>query len=106
MPAVRAAGPPSALQPSRAALAALLDGIDDALLLVDDVGNLSFCNRAAMRRLGAEPGRGLDAIAPCGRRAPHKDPRERMLQTSTLAVASGTSDAARLYVVAGLARCF
>ncbi len=48
--------PPSALLPSRAALATLLDGVDDALLLFDELGSLSFCNRAAMRLLGAEPG--------------------------------------------------
>ncbi len=40
-------------------MAALLDGVDDALLLIDEVGNLGFCNRAAMRLLGAEPGQGL-----------------------------------------------
>ena len=48
--------PPSALMPSRAALASLLDGVDEPLLLFDDLGRLSFCNRAAMRNLGAEPG--------------------------------------------------
>ncbi len=48
--------PPSALLPSRAALASLLDGVDEPLLLFDDLGRLSFCNRAAMRTLGAEPG--------------------------------------------------
>lgn len=42
--------------PSLAGMAALLDGVDDALLLIDEVGNLGFCNRAAMRLLGAEPG--------------------------------------------------
>ena len=47
---------PSALLPSRAALATLLDGVDEPLLLFDDLGSLSFCNRAAMRLLGAEPG--------------------------------------------------
>ena len=40
----------------RAALASLLDGVDEPLLLFDDLGRLSFCNRAAMRTLGAEPG--------------------------------------------------
>ena len=39
--------PPSALLPSRAALASLLDGVDDPLLLFDDLGRSSFCNRAA-----------------------------------------------------------
>ena len=56
--------PPSALLPSRAALAALLDGADDPLLLFDDLGRLSFCNRAAMRTLGAEPGLGLAQLSP------------------------------------------
>jgi PAS domain S-box-containing protein len=51
--------PPSALLPSRAALATLLDGVDDPLLLFDDLGRLSFGNRAAMRALGAEPGLGV-----------------------------------------------
>ena len=36
---------------------ALLDGVDEPLLLCDDLGRLSFCNRAAMRALGAEAGR-------------------------------------------------
>ncbi len=49
--------------PSRAALATLLDGADDALLLIDDLGNLSFCNRAAMRRLRAEPGQSSAQMA-------------------------------------------
>ena len=48
--------PPSALLPSRTALASLLDGVDEPLLLFDDLGRLNFCNRAAMRGLGAEPG--------------------------------------------------
>ena len=34
----------------------LLDGVDEPLLLFDDLGRLSFGNRAAMRLLGAEPG--------------------------------------------------
>jgi PAS domain S-box-containing protein len=55
--------PPSALLPSRAALASLLDGIDDPLLLFDDLGRLSFCNRAAMRALSAEPGLAADQVA-------------------------------------------
>ncbi len=45
-------------------MAALLDAVDDALLLVDAVGNLGFCNRAAMRQLGAEPGQGLAQLVP------------------------------------------
>jgi len=48
--------PPSALLPSRAALAGLLDGVAEPLLLFDDLGRVSFCNREAMRLLGAEPG--------------------------------------------------
>ena len=76
-----AESPPSALLPSRAALATLLDGVDEPLLLFDDLGRLSFCNRAAMRALGAEPAsgvhlaacwaprRGLAAPSPCGRSA-------------------------------------
>ena len=51
-----AASPPSALLPSRGALAGLLDGVAEPLLLFDDLGRLSFCNREAMRLLGAEPG--------------------------------------------------
>ncbi len=54
---------PSALLPTRAALATLLDGVDDALLLFDDLGRLSFCNRSAMRQLGAEPGQGAEQLA-------------------------------------------
>ena len=53
---------PSALLPSRAALAALLDGTDEPLLLFDDLGQLSFCNRAAMRQLRAEPGQGASQL--------------------------------------------
>ena len=56
--------PPSALLPSRAALATLLDAIDDPLLLFDDLGRLSFCNRAAMRALGTEPGLGVAQLQP------------------------------------------
>ena len=59
MPTPTAESPPSALLPSRAALATLLDGVDDPLLLFDDLGRLSFGNRAAMRALGAEPGQGV-----------------------------------------------
>ena len=55
--------PPSALLPSRAALATLLDGVDEPLLLFDDLGRLSFANRAAMRALGAEPGLGVAQLA-------------------------------------------
>ena len=48
--------PPSSLLPTRAALASLLDSVAEPLLLFDDLGRLSFCNREAMRLLGAEPG--------------------------------------------------
>ena len=51
--------PPSALLPSRAALGGLLDGLDEPLLLFDELGTLSFCNRAAMRSLGAVSGSSL-----------------------------------------------
>ena len=60
--------PPSA--PSRSALAALLDGAEEALLLFDDLGQLCFCNRAAMRLLRAEPGMAaaqmVDVLGPDG----------------------------------------
>ena len=58
-----APSPPSALLPSRASLAALLDAVDEPHLLFDDLGRLSFCNRAAMRALGAEPGLGVAQLA-------------------------------------------
>jgi hypothetical protein len=51
--------PPSALLPSRAALASLLDGVEEPLLLFDDLGTLSFCNHTAMRALGAMPGNSM-----------------------------------------------
>ncbi|HMO46112.1 MAG TPA: PAS domain S-box protein [Rubrivivax sp.] len=47
---------PPALLPPRTALASLLDGVAEPLLLFDDLGRTSFCNREAMRLLGAEPG--------------------------------------------------
>ncbi|MCU0966227.1 MAG: PAS domain-containing protein, partial [Burkholderiaceae bacterium] len=59
-----AESPPSALLPPRAALATLLDAVDDPLLLFDDLGRLSFGNRAAMRALGAEPGLGVAQLQP------------------------------------------
>lgn len=81
MPAPAAPPPTAAALPSRAGMAALLDGVDDALLLVDAVGTLGFCNRAAMRLLRAEPGQGLaqllagfDAHAAAWLRARHDDP--------------------------------
>jgi PAS domain-containing protein len=51
---------PQAL-PTHTQLAALLDGADDALLLLDSRRRVSFCNRAAMRLWGCEPGQ--DALA-------------------------------------------
>ena len=50
--------------PSRSALAALLDGVDEPLLLFDALGRSSFCNRAAMRALGVEAGPGIAQLAP------------------------------------------
>ena len=55
-PSSTSALPQSTLLPSRTALAGLLDGVAEPLLLFDDLGRLSFCNREAMRLLGAEPG--------------------------------------------------
>ncbi|WP_284620201.1 PAS domain S-box protein [Aquabacterium humicola] len=46
---------PQAL-PTHSQLTALLDGTDDALLLFDNRRRVSFCNHAAMRTLGCEPG--------------------------------------------------
>ena len=45
--------------PSNAQLTALLDGVDELLLLVDARQRLSFCNRLAQRLLGCEPGQPL-----------------------------------------------
>ena len=45
--------------PSNAQLTALLDGVDELLLLVDARQRLSFCNRCAHRLLGCEPGQPL-----------------------------------------------
>ena len=59
-----AASMQSAQLPSRSALAGLLDVVDDPLLLFDALGRLSFCNRAAMRALGAEPGPSAAQLAP------------------------------------------
>jgi PAS domain S-box-containing protein len=44
--------------PSNAQLSALLDEVDEALLLFDARQRLSFCNRAAGRWLGCESGQG------------------------------------------------
>ncbi|NRF70341.1 PAS domain S-box protein [Aquincola sp. S2] len=46
---------PQAL-PTHSQLTALLDGTEDALLLFDNRRRVSFCNRAAMRTWGCEPG--------------------------------------------------
>ena len=45
-----------AAPPSNAQLAAMLDGVDEVLLLLDARQRVSFCNRAAHRLLGCEPG--------------------------------------------------
>ena len=42
--------------PSNAQLTALLDDVDEVLLLLDARQRLSYCNRAAARLLGCEPG--------------------------------------------------
>lgn len=46
---------PQAL-PTHTQLTALLDGTEEALLLFDNRRRVSFCNRAAMRTWGCEPG--------------------------------------------------
>jgi len=48
--------------PSNAQLSALLDGVDEVLVLVDARQRVSFRNQAAHRLLGCEPGQGLDAL--------------------------------------------
>jgi PAS domain S-box-containing protein len=52
--------PRRATLPSNAQLAALLDGVDEVLLLLDARQRVSFCNRAAQRLLGCEPGQPFD----------------------------------------------
>ncbi len=52
--------PRHATPPSNAQLAALLDGVDEVLLLLDARQRVSFCNRAAQQLLGCEPGQPLD----------------------------------------------
>ncbi|MEK8048626.1 PAS domain S-box protein [Ideonella sp. DXS22W] len=42
--------------PSNAQLTALLDGVGDLLVLMDARQRVSWCNKAAARRLGCEPG--------------------------------------------------
>ncbi len=48
--------------PSHAQLSALLDDVDELLLLLDGRGRLSWCNRAAARLLDCVPGQALDAV--------------------------------------------
>ncbi len=52
--------PRHASLPSNAQLSALLDGVDDLLLLIDARHRLSYCNRAAHRLLGCEPGQAIE----------------------------------------------
>ena len=47
--------------PSNAQLSALLDGVEQALMLIDARQRVSFCNRAGRQLLGCEPGQALDA---------------------------------------------
>ena len=53
--------PRPATLPSNAQLSALLDGVDEVLLLLDARHRVSFCNRAAHRMLGCEAGQAADA---------------------------------------------
>jgi len=46
------------------AIAALLDAAQDALLIVDARGVVTFCNRGAMRLFACEPGCGLPRLEP------------------------------------------
>jgi PAS domain S-box-containing protein len=48
--------PRHAAPPSNAQLSAALDGVNEVLLLLDARHRVSFCNRAAQRLLGCEPG--------------------------------------------------
>ncbi len=48
--------------PSNAQLSALLDGVDEVLVLVDARQRVSFRNQAAHRLLGCEPGQGMEAL--------------------------------------------
>ena len=52
--------PRHATLPSNAQLAALLDGVDEVLLLLDARQRVSFCNRAAQQLLACEPGQPID----------------------------------------------
>ena len=51
-----------AAPPSNAQLAAMLDGVDEVLLLLDARQRVSFCNRAAHRLLGCEPGQPVRSV--------------------------------------------
>ena len=53
--------PRPATLPSNAQLSALLDGVDELLLLLDARLRVSYRNQAAQRLLGCEPGQPLDA---------------------------------------------
>jgi PAS domain S-box-containing protein len=81
---------PQAL-PTHTQLAALLDGTDDALLLLDNRRRVSFCNRAAMRLWGCEPGQ--DAHAALARLA---EPASSELHAALGAVAGDGRWHARL----------
>jgi len=53
--------PRHATLPSNAQLSALLDGVDEVLLLLDARQRVSYCNPAAQRLLGCETGQPVDA---------------------------------------------
>ena len=65
--------PRHAAPPSNAQLCAALDGVDEVLLLLDARHRVSFCNRAAQRLLGCEPGQPvrvtLDRLKPASQAA-------------------------------------
>lgn len=52
--------PRHATLPSNAQLSALLDGVDEVLLLLDARQRVSYCNPAAQRLLGCEAGQGME----------------------------------------------
>ncbi|OGA97299.1 MAG: hypothetical protein A3E25_18555 [Burkholderiales bacterium RIFCSPHIGHO2_12_FULL_69_20] len=54
--------PRPATLPSNAQLSALLDSVDELLLLLDARLRVSYRNQAAQRLLGCEPGQPLDAV--------------------------------------------
>ncbi|MBL8349450.1 MAG: PAS domain S-box protein [Burkholderiaceae bacterium] len=86
--------PRHATLPSNAQLAALLDGVDEVLLLFDARQRVSYCNRAAQQLLGCAPGqpfeRALQRLD-----APARDRLHKGLQsagpaaTGSLTLASG-----------------